>query len=308
MNFEFVNFDKSSKELLVGLINKTCRKEFLPSQLIFGAPTAITGNKNTEVGLTSVGAGFFAGTTVQYNRLDLTVMFQGVAIHIADGSYPSSLDIVEDINQTFSLKMGADDVIVEPVVWSGERKYILKAAPGSLIWFGQVEVIMDAPVVAPEPAMETLYPATNIIDLNDLNWGITRVQWFITPSIVQNHPVIGGADMTGFNAGPDVVGSISPVSGYKGHLDTMVSITEIVWTHYGEGGTGEFYVSVSSNDPKDLPNEIIVDGILGEFEQWLPDDQMVKYRLDREISSLSEYVLLEFTGRWLLDEEVAGAE
>lgn len=305
MNFEFLNFNKSSKELLVGIINKTCRKEFLPSQLIFDAPVAITGNKNTEVSLRSVGVGFFAGTTIRYNRLDLATMFQGVSIHIADGTYANTMDIVQDINQTFALMMGADDVVVETVNWSVDNKYILKAAPGSLVWTGQVEVVMDAPAVEPpptKPLMESLYPATNIIDLNNINWEVTHNQWFIRIG-EREHPYFGGDNAYGFTGGQ---GYIAPINTYIGDDGGQVAITEVFWPYWGEGSSGEVYISVSTNDPFDLPNEITIDGIKGYFQQWLPDEHYVVYSTDREVvdAAALDYVLLEFTGPLLTADEM----
>lgn len=157
------SLNKSSRALVLDLINADNSQNFAESDFIWGSPVAITGRsdgRNTALVISARPELGYAGTqTMFYNRLDLTQLFNEVTLSFEDNpdAYTNTSDIVELINSKYDLAMDESDVVFESLMREGDAPYTftLTAKSGSYAYIGQVEFTLTELIV--DPPEDTAY-------------------------------------------------------------------------------------------------------------------------------------------------------
>jgi hypothetical protein len=142
----------SPKAALVQLMANAAQPDLAVDQLTVLNVTAGVGTQTTVVvGLELVPEDLstwnYAGeTTLQYDRIDLSVLFAGIALTFIPDNYPTSVDwLCAQIASVGQIQFDPTDFIREPITKAMATTYYLKADPNSLRFIGQVPVTLFHP-------------------------------------------------------------------------------------------------------------------------------------------------------------------
>lgn len=185
---------RSSVLLLLDEINRNNNNVIAETDVIFGAPTVTTEHgRNTRVHVNStLGSNYSDDQWVWYNRLDIVEVFRHldkVRVDILAEGNITYLDVLHSLNTKYNLKIADDEILPTEIV---ANRMILKLAPGSLAFTGEVNIIlsMDGDI----PLYETLINVT----LDGLWYPNAIVQHMVRPELVLDGSLLSiGVDTNG---------------------------------------------------------------------------------------------------------------
>lgn len=136
----------TGQQVLTGMVNAANPNvTFYPEQVTFSDVTAAP--IPTRLGRTTVimaVVGYRGTQKLTYGRVAMTAGFpdaRQVELHITD----TQVELIAKLNEQYNLNLGLDDYVIEPgalnIHGTGQRYYTLRAAKGSLVWYG--EVVLD---------------------------------------------------------------------------------------------------------------------------------------------------------------------
>lgn len=143
---------KSARQHLIDTVNSVAHLALEDDDVIFGVPQALpettVAGSNTQVRLTMTQKAPARGAmNLQYHRVPFSTVFTD-----ADGINPmrfpagstsnTSHDIVGQIKQFCGMDIGVDDLVRTDIDWVGNR-VLIKAAPESLGWLGEITAIIS---------------------------------------------------------------------------------------------------------------------------------------------------------------------
>ena len=149
---------KSGRGLLLAAINAAALKGavFVDQDLVLVAPVVVTGEAYDTSVTYSVPTRFEGDHVGHYSRLDLEAVFTtagitDVKVHAEAVPGISTTDVITALNARYGLQFDETDYVVEDFV-SGSESVIVKAAPGSFGYTGQllVELTVTLPALADE--------------------------------------------------------------------------------------------------------------------------------------------------------------
>ncbi len=141
-----MDMNKTSRELVVDLINITNNRTFDGSEFTFEAPTLISGDRNSSVRINAVpGSKYFGSKLLRYNRMLLSKPFTDsdpdAVVYLPNDGYLNSTELYDRLNAQYGLKLAAEDLALEPLnISTLPFDYILNASPNSLAWMGGVKL------------------------------------------------------------------------------------------------------------------------------------------------------------------------
>lgn len=143
MTAKFQNFEFTSEELVLAMVNAANSLRLDNSRVEIVDPTVIIGEHNTQATLRSkVGGGFEGSFPIRYNRLDFDVLFSAYPIVVEPAPFATSEEFLPLINSSYGLKLETKDIVIEAVTIENNR-YVLKAKASSVAWFGQTEILFN---------------------------------------------------------------------------------------------------------------------------------------------------------------------
>lgn len=143
---------------ILAAVNREQGSNILARQVTFGSLTVSQNDTlfNTSVVLTAVDGQGFKGTyTFRYNRVDLSVAFQGKDMTLP-GSFPDVFSALSAINTKFGVALEQRDVINSAIAVPGGT-ITVRTKPTSFYYNSGTEIVLNAPV-----PLATAAPATNL--------------------------------------------------------------------------------------------------------------------------------------------------
>lgn len=138
-----IPLNQPSRDQVLALINRDNGLNFTFQLIEFATPQYFGGDRNTSLEVTAIpGQGLTGSVTVTYNRLDLGLLFQDNPPAVVGNQVDTSTKLADLMNDTYGLMLEEEDIVVEPINGS---THLLKAAPGSYAWIGEVVVQIFAP-------------------------------------------------------------------------------------------------------------------------------------------------------------------
>jgi hypothetical protein len=139
-----INFNQSSRLMLIQLINEENNTNVPESALVLGTPSPIGGPRNTQITVSAAAqTNYTSNETFTYNRLNMHTFFAG-PINVLSGSISTTTDLLPIINAQRNVMLTVDDIVVAAV--SG-LTVTLQAKSTSFVWVGSVEVNITLPAV-----------------------------------------------------------------------------------------------------------------------------------------------------------------
>lgn len=140
MSNQGLDFTKSSKEIILDLINRDNQRDLTFDEVSFSEPEVNPSNypRNTNVVVSADDGGGYQGEqTMHYNRLYLGKFFENTTpIIIMDENPADTHEALSVINNTYNLGMSTEDIEFEEIAG---RYHTFKAKPHSYVWLGEVE-------------------------------------------------------------------------------------------------------------------------------------------------------------------------
>lgn len=137
---DHINLNQPSEQIILDLLNHDNNRNLTLEEVeIKDAEAApVTWPRNTKAIAEAIpGSGYSNSIAIYYNRLDLGVYFSNTNPVVVADDIDTTTAALPFINQTYNLQLTEDDIQYELV--SGYT-HVFKAAPGSLVWIGQVEM------------------------------------------------------------------------------------------------------------------------------------------------------------------------
>lgn len=143
------HLNKPSKELIVDLINEAGQELFLSTENLdfeTPVPSGVPARNTNIVAVGVMSSGFRGRRTLRYTRLDMGTAMpptEGGAteLMVPNDGPESKLDIIPRLNQMFSLKLAAEDIVDGPVDSTVLPVTVnIAANPASLAWIGTVKI------------------------------------------------------------------------------------------------------------------------------------------------------------------------
>lgn len=127
----------ASEVKVLDLINSENGSDLEQSMVVFDDPAVVTdGDHNTSVVVNSTAVSPYGGKVeVQYDRLDLNVLFHGLAVEMAVSGTPTLADKICGINAEYGTDLDVEDFIEEPM---DENYTKIKALATSLAYTGEI--------------------------------------------------------------------------------------------------------------------------------------------------------------------------
>lgn len=139
-----INFNQTSDLMMMELINQDNNQTLTLAVVQLSAPAPATGSRNSTVTLSARPASGYVGVVpFFYDRLDLAQFFVGGLDFEATG-VTTTADLLPLINAQYNLQMRETDIILEPIE---DGEVSLRAAPGSYLWIGEVDVVVTNPMI-----------------------------------------------------------------------------------------------------------------------------------------------------------------
>lgn len=146
---------QTGQTLLLGMINAA--NPSLPngplstSNVTFGLPATGVNGKNTTISVSGIdGAGYTGAQSVDYDRLDIGVMFTNWAVtaDVPNGpSYTNASDLLPYLNTTYNLNVQVSDIVDGAIgISSYPATYTLQMNVNSLTYTGSLDVQLEAAV------------------------------------------------------------------------------------------------------------------------------------------------------------------
>lgn len=160
----------TGEQLLANLVNAAnpTHKQWLAEELIFGVPQSQVGDFNTTISVTAVDTNGFSGTRqLSYLRVDLAGASQSLPEELELNGEQNTLQIAARLRELYKVNLEDVDVIDEelPLGDGGVITQVIKAAPGSLKWIGQITIMLSPRVI----------PLEEVIVVTELN-GLSLAQ------------------------------------------------------------------------------------------------------------------------------------
>lgn len=143
---------KSARQHLIDTVNSVASLALEDDDVIFGVPQALAettvAGSNTQVRITMTQKAPARGAmNLQYHRVPFTAVFTDATgvnpMRFPAGSASNtSHDIVGQIKQFCGMDIGVDDLVRTDIDWVGSR-VLIKAAPDSLGWLGEITAIIS---------------------------------------------------------------------------------------------------------------------------------------------------------------------
>lgn len=150
-----IDFNQPSEKMMMDLINQDNNQSLSLAVVQLSAPSPATGNRNSTVTLSARPASGYVGVVpFFYDRLNLAEFFVGGLEFVGTG-ITTTADLLPLINAQYQLQMGETDIILEPIV---DGEVSLRAAPGSYLWIGEVDVVITDPLID----LEEILPVTEL--------------------------------------------------------------------------------------------------------------------------------------------------
>lgn len=176
-----INFSKSSRELLIDMLNHK-QGQLIPISIVdFGIPVALTAPEQAEHGTNTVIrlsakplSGYTGDVDVYYNRVDLHKLFREVGVVGVDAAFSTLEEALALINQKYGLAISINELVPTTVTNS---TVILRIA--------QSEVFQpNTQIVVSNDIKEQ-----TAVDLESQIAAIEHVTYVVAPTVI-NAPLI----------------------------------------------------------------------------------------------------------------------
>ncbi len=158
----------TSKQALLRCLNVTNSQSVPIDELDFGVPAPTTEyNKNTTIVLTArAGTDRFGSRRFWYDRADLSLLAmvdgEGAMVPVAMSNGQTLKDLLVPINLRHRTGLTSEDILdgdtLLPELSPQPRLITLRAAPGSYVWLGQLDVL----VASAKTLIDTLLPEEDL--------------------------------------------------------------------------------------------------------------------------------------------------
>lgn len=167
---------KSSLDLVIDLINAAntaTKAKFDETKILVSNPTVLDASDasghNTKAHVSAVkGGGYVGNVDVTYNRLDIGLLFKGIAANLDLGSTvpKTTKDLLDSLNARFGLGLTEDDIEDQPIDTSASQPWTTTVAikTSSLAYLGTLTL-----TIGPDPEVgERLNTVVLTTNLNGL--------------------------------------------------------------------------------------------------------------------------------------------
>lgn len=169
---------KKSLDLVIDLINAANTSTLDDTKISIGTPSILTDNAdghNTGAKVSAIkGSGYIGSVDITYNRLDIALLFEKIAVNLdlgVDGSGnpvkpATTKELLTALNTRYGLGLEEDDILDEAIDTSGDQPWhaTLNMATGSLAWLGSLDL-----TIGPDPEvgerLDTVILTTNLTGL-----------------------------------------------------------------------------------------------------------------------------------------------
>ncbi len=150
------NLNKPSPDIIVSLINRDNNSSINVNQVTFGQPESIVGSeeRNTTTPVLAITEqGLTGSARVEYTRLDLSVLFDGITIKIKAPEEVSPDGILNVVNKLYGLQLSKDEIVNTEVDLTpnedGKVMYTI-TAKDSIVYTGsfELELLVKPSVIA----------------------------------------------------------------------------------------------------------------------------------------------------------------
>lgn len=180
---------KKSLDLVIDLINAANSTKLDDTKIKITAPTTLTDDPNghnTGAHVAAVkGSGYIGSVDITYNRLDIGLLFEKIAVNLdlgEDGSGnpikpATTKDLLPALNARYGLGLDVSDITDAPVTTTGNAPWqaTITIATGSLAYVGELDL-----TVGPDPEvgerLNTVILTTNLNGLMYPNSDTTKAQ------------------------------------------------------------------------------------------------------------------------------------
>lgn len=167
------DFTKNADQIIIDLINEANATALTPADITFSVPTETeSGNRNTAITITAVANSGYTGTRdLTYDRVDLAQVPGSRNKEFNIGSVTSVFGLLPAINAAYGINLTEADVedtampTFEGTDPLEKATLVITAKPGSLVYRGSVELVIDGNDVD----LATLITVT---ELNGLNYPV----------------------------------------------------------------------------------------------------------------------------------------
>lgn len=145
----YLNLRLPSRQLILDEVNAVNSTGLRMNQVIYGIPKPIhvAGENNTEIEIAARPGGLaFGDINFQYKRLHLRELFNTLGeLHIPWPGLPHTQPanthrLIPQLNERYGLALSNEDVLFEKIIGQ-VNEWVVKAAPESIAWIGQVKVV-----------------------------------------------------------------------------------------------------------------------------------------------------------------------
>lgn len=149
---QYLNLNLPSRQLILDEVNKANGTSLRLNQVIIGVPKPVVmpNGMNTEIEISArPGALVMGDIYFNYTRLHLRELFNKLGtLHVPWPGLPHTQPanthrLIPHLNERYGLELRPEDILFEKIIGS-TGEWIVKAAPESVAWIGQVKVVFNA--------------------------------------------------------------------------------------------------------------------------------------------------------------------
>jgi len=142
----------TGQQLLTKLVNAANpdKKQWTAEELVFGIPQPQAGELNSKVSVQAVDTAAYSGTSsISFNRVDLASASQSLPEEIELDGEQNTLQVAARLRELYKVNIEDEDIIDEelPLGDGGVITQVIKAAPRSLKWVGQITILLTPRVI-----------------------------------------------------------------------------------------------------------------------------------------------------------------
>lgn len=149
----------TGQQLLTAMVNAAnpTHKQWTAAELVFGSPQVnADATHNTVVPVSAVDMATYTGSReLFYNRVSLAEIPRGETAAFELDQETTTTAVAALLRTKYKVNLDPDDVIAEPLTPddSGEYAQIIRAAPNSLKWNGQITVNLTPRLIPLDEAL-----------------------------------------------------------------------------------------------------------------------------------------------------------
>ena len=156
---QMLDITKPVKEIILDKFNARAGLSIAYDHVVLGSVHALTDPaslENTSIQLVPTTlAPHLNAFTLMYNRMALVEIFSAPYLFIPSNGFTTLYTLLNDINLVVGLNLTTDDVDDAPIVIGTQTSVLIKAKDASVLYQGQVELVLDTQLNAPTAVVES---------------------------------------------------------------------------------------------------------------------------------------------------------